>query len=80
MTGPPANVLEEIPDRAALAEFLTDQEPPFRVGYRRGEAVEEADVDRIDTSRGGDLAELHIDDRYVTVNVGDELKRVEVSQ
>lgn len=77
---PPERVLEEIPDRAALERF--DHEQPGRrrrVAFRRGGEVAEERVERIDTSRGADIAELHYPDgRYVTVRVGRDVERVEV--
>lgn len=76
--GPPVHVLDRVPDRAALEEFVGSRSPPFRVGYRQGEDVVEEEFERVDTSRGGGLGELHYaDGRHVTVDVAGEMERIE---
>jgi len=81
--GPPEFV--DPPGRRELEAFLGEsqgrrRQRGWRVSIRRGEGRAELAAARIETSRGGDLAEIHIDDdgpeRYVTVSVRDELDAV----
>lgn len=80
MTGPPAQALEQVPDRAALQEFVEGHEPPFRVAFRRGVELAEAEFADIRADYGNGRAELvYPDGRHVTVDVGTEVDRLEVS-
>lgn len=77
--GPPKQVLEQVPDRAALAEFVRGRSPSrWRLAYAQGlEWAREEFVDVL-VDRGGQIAELHYEDgRYVTVDVAEEIAWIE---
>lgn len=75
--GPPDAVLEKIPDRAAVKQFVADRSPPFHVGYKRGREVVDEEFATVATERGGEIVELHYPDgRYVTVDASTELEHI----
>ncbi len=81
MAGPPAHVLDRVPDASALQQFAEDNEPPFRIGYRRGEETAEEEFAHVRTAFGNGRAELVYEDgRHVTVDVAGEVERAEVSR
>jgi len=72
--GPPD--VTDPPDRATLMQSLQGWSGPWRVSFAQGGGTTTVTADQINLSRGGDLAELHFDDRYVTVSVHDQLHTV----
>lgn len=75
---PSENAIDPVPDRPTLADFVSNNSPPFRVKYARGDDAVEEEFETVDTSRGADIAELHYaDGRYVTVRVSRDVSRAE---
>lgn len=75
--GPPADVVDELPNVAAVDEVLAGKEPPYGVRFRQGDEVVEEEFVAVRTDRGAQIVELHYDDgRHVTVNAPDELEAI----
>jgi hypothetical protein len=62
-----------------VQRFADDTQPPYRVGYRRGDETAEEEFDGVRTEFGNGRVELiYPDGRHVTVDVA-ELERMEAT-